>query len=147
MNLDASPRTRSQRWDAAALRSGAIVAIGIALPVTLLAAGLSDDNGGLRTVLFFGAMVGFVLGAGCAAWVQQVGTPLSHGVVAATGAYVGVQTIFVIVKLVRGGTVNWYSVFFTFGLVAVSGLIGGVLGGRLQARGITPSTTRSGRTS
>ena len=115
----------------------------LAIPLTLIAALLDSNDTGLNALFFFGAMFGFVLGAGCAAWLQQRGTPLTHGIVTAMVAYVGAQTIFVAIRLIRGNSVNWFGVFFTLSLVMLAGLFGGLLGSLLQARGVVPSSRRT----
>ncbi len=110
-----------------------------AVPITVIAAIVDSDSGAANALFFFGAMLGFVVGGGCAAWVQTVGTPSSHGVVTAAGTYLAVQAVLIVVRLVGGDDVNWFGVFFTLGLVLVAGLIGGLLGARLSAQGILPS--------
>jgi len=115
----------------------------LAIPLTLIAALVDSNDTGLNALFFFGAMFGFVLGAGCAAWLQQRGTPLTHGIVTAMVAYVGAQTIFVAIRLIRGNSVNWFGVFFTLSLVMLAGLFGGLLGSLLQARGVVPSSRRT----
>ena len=135
----------SATWDAVALRAGAGVALMISIPVTVIAALVDSDSSGVNALFFFGAILGFVLGAGCAAWVQRVGTPISHGIVTASGSYLAAQAVFVVIRLVRGDEVNWFGVFFTLMLVVGAGLIGGLLGSRLQARGFEPSINRGRR--
>ena len=130
------------RWDWQALRAGASIALVFAVPLTVLAAVIDSDSGALNALFFFGAMFGFILGGGCAAWVQRAGTPMSHGVVSAAGTYLAAQAVFVTIRLAGGDTVNWFSVFFTLGLVSVAGMFGGVLGNRLQQRGFVPSSAR-----
>lgn len=130
------------RWDWQALRAGAMVALVFAVPLTVLAAVVDSDSGALNALFFFGATLGFILGGGCAAWVQRAGTPLSHGVVSAAATYVAVQAVFIAIRLGGGDSVDWFSVFFTFGIVSVAGMFGGVLGNRLQQQGLMPSSTR-----
>jgi hypothetical protein len=130
------------RWDIQAVRAGIGVCLLLAVPLTLVAAFVDSDDTGLNALFFFGAMFGFVLGAGCAAWIQQRGTPLSHGIVTAMIAYLGAQAVFVTIRLAGGNDVNWFGVFFTLSLVMLSGLFGGLLGSLVQARGITPSSRR-----
>lgn len=141
--IDTINAVRPGHWDWQALRAGAMVAVVFAVPLTVLAAIVDSDNGALNALFFFGAMFGFILGGGCAAWVQRAGTPMSHGVVSAAGTYLAVQAVFVAIRLAGGDTVNWFSVFFTLGLVSVAGMFGGVLGSRLQQRGFVPSSARS----
>ena len=123
----------SGRWDADALRAGASVSLLFAVPITVVA-WIVDDSG-LSAFFFFGALFGFVMGSGVAAWVQEVGAPLSHGIVAAGGTYLIAQGVFVLVRLIGGSEVRWLSVLFTLNLVLLAGLVGGVLGSRLQAKG------------
>jgi hypothetical protein len=127
------------RWDADALRAGAGVSLVFAVPLTVLAAVVDSSSAGLNAVFFFGALFGFVLGAGCAAWVQRTGTPLSHGVVTAGGTYLITQAAFIAIALVTGREVNWFGAMFTLSLVLLAGVVGGVLGQRLQAKGFEPS--------
>jgi hypothetical protein len=133
-------RGLESRWDVAALRAGAGVCLLIAIPLTVIAAIVDSDDGGVQALFFFGAMAGFVVGGGCAAWVERRGTPISHSVVTTGGTYLATQAVFVVIRLIAGRDVNWFGVFFTLGLVLLAGVVGGLLGARLQASGFTPST-------
>ena len=147
MNGTSTSASSSGRWDVAAIRAGIGVCLLLAIPLTLVAAFVDSDSSGLNAFFFFGAMFGFVLGGGCAAWVQRRGTPLSHSVATTIAAYVGAQSIFILIRLVRGDDVNWFGVFFTLSLVILAGVAGGILGSQLQARGFLPSSqTRPGQT-
>jgi hypothetical protein len=137
-----SPDTTVGRWDLDAIRAGIGVCLLLAIPLTLIAAFVDTDSSGLNALFFFGAMFGFVVGGGCAAWVQRAGTPMSHGVITTIVAYLGAQSVFVIIRLVRGESVNWFGVFFTLSLVILAGLFGGLLGSQLDARGFRPSSRR-----
>jgi hypothetical protein len=134
------------RLDREALRQGGTVSLVFAVPFAVLSrlfAG-SDDSSGFAALLWLMALAGFVVGAGVAAWLQRSGLPLVHGMVAAGGSYLTAQIVFIVVKLARGGDVNWLSALFTFTFVLVAGLIGGALGSMLQRRGIAPRS-RAGR--
>lgn len=135
----------SGRWDADAIKAGIGVCLILAVPLTLVAAFVDSDDSGLNALFFFGAMFGFVLGSGCAAWIQQRGAPFSHAVVTGIIAYSGAQAVFVAMRLIGGDSVNWFSVFFTLSLVILAGMIGGGLGSTLQARGFVPSNRRAQR--
>lgn len=119
-----------------------MVALVFAVPITLIASFVDSDDDGVNALFFFAAMLGFVIGSGCAAWVQRVGTPLSHGVVTASGTYLAAQAVFVVIRLIGGNDVNLFRIFFTLMIVVGAGLLGGVLGRRLQARGFVPSSWR-----
>lgn len=129
------------RWDRDALRAGASVALVFAVPFSVAArwAAESRDDSGLAFWLSVGAVVGFVLGAGCAAWVQRVDLPLTHALATAVGTYTAAQAVFIAVRLLRGSDVNWFAAFFNLSVVVGAGLVGGSLGRRLRAKGFRPS--------
>ena len=133
----------SARWDVPALKSGGLVALVFAVPFSLGSRWAADrDESTLATILVIGAVLGFVLGAGCAAWVQRVELPLSHGLVTAVGTYIVAQAVFVVVRLARGGEVHWFALLFNLSVTVAAGLVGGILGERLQAKGFRPSHMR-----
>ena len=131
------------RWDPDALKAGAGVSLVFAVPFAIGARWAADSRHDDTLALWFsiGALIGFVVGAGCAAWVQRVGFPLSHGLVTAIGTYVAAQAVFITIKLLRGGDVNWFASMFTLSAVTGAGLLGGLLGKQLHARGVRPSGT------
>lgn len=130
----------STKWDPEALRAGVGVTVMFAAPF-LIAARLVADNDSKSpwaVPLILVAIVGFVLGAGVAAWRQRCRTPLSHGIVTAGGTFVIVQGIFVVINLARGNDVHWFNIAFTLTLTMFAGMIGGLLGINLQKRGLVP---------
>jgi uncharacterized membrane protein YfcA len=130
-----------QRWDVPALKAGGMVALVFAVPFSVGSRWAADrDDSNLAVLLAIGAVLGFVLGAGCAAWVQRVGLPLSHGIVTAAGTYLVAQAVFVVIRLARGSEVRWFALLFNLSVTVGAGLIGGVLGERLQAKGFRPSS-------
>ena len=128
------------RWDWQALRAGGFVALVFAAPFSIGApwAAGSDDSA-LAVWLSIGAVLGFVLGAGCAAWVQRKDLPLSHGIATAMGTYAIAQAVFIAIELARGDEVNWFAALFNLSVMGGAGLIGGLLGGRLRSKGFRPS--------
>ncbi len=130
------------RWDFDALRAGGMVALVFAVPLSIGATWAADnDDSALALWLSVGAVLGFVLGAGCAAWVQRCELPLKHGLATAIGTYAIAQAVFIVVKLVRGNEVNWFAALFNLSVMAGAGLIGGLLGKRLSDRGFHPSSS------
>jgi hypothetical protein len=128
------------RWDWAAIRAGAAVSLVFAVPLAVGARIAADgDNSGVAIGLSIGATLGFLIGAGCAAWIQQVGFPLSHGLVTAGGTYLAAQAVFFTIRIIRGDEVRWFGALFTLTFVLLAGLIGGLLGQRLQSAGSQPS--------
>ena len=131
----------SARLDWDAVRAGGLVCLVLAVPFSLAGRWAADnDDGGLAGALVFCAVVGFVIGAGCAAWIQRVDAPLTHGVVTAAGTYVLAQAVFVTIRLARGLDVQWFGVVFNLTVVTFAGVLGGFLGQRLRARGFVPGT-------
>lgn len=130
----------NDRWDFDALRAGGLVALVFAVPFSIGATWAADrDDSALALWLSLGAVLGFVLGAGCAAWVQRRELPLSHGIATAVGTYAIAQAVFIAVKLARGSDVNWFASLFNLSVMGGAGLIGGLLGKRLRDRGFRPS--------
>ena len=129
-------------WNA--LRAGGSVALVFAIPFSIAARIVAEGDGseGIASLLSLAALVGFVLGAGVAAWAQQLQLPLKHGIICALGTYVAAQTVFIIIRALRDNEVRWLAALFNLTAVAVAGLLGGALGGALQRRGILPSSTR-----
>ncbi len=132
--------TASPRWDWAAVRAGAAVSLIFALPLAIGAriAG-NGDHEAVAVGLSIGATIAFFVGAGCAAWIQRVGFPLSHGLVTAGGTYVAAQAVFIVVRLARGEEVRWFAAMFTLTFVMFAGLLGGLAGQRLRSAGIQPT--------
>ncbi len=136
------------RWDIDALRAGGMVALVFAVPFSVGARWASDsrDDSTMALWLSIGAVIGFVLGAGCAAWVQRRQLPLSHGIATAIVTYSLAQAVFILIRLLRGSDVNWFAALFNLSVVAGAGLLGGVLGQRLRSKGFRPSgMERDGR--
>ena len=140
VNVRVNHRHDPGRWDWDAIRAGAMVALVFAVPFSIAGRWVADnrDDAALLVWLNLGAAVGFVLGAGCAAWVQRVDMPLSHGLVTAIGTYLAAQAVFVVVRLVRGLDVRWFAIAFNLTVVLAAGLVGGLLGQQLRNRGVLP---------
>lgn len=126
--------------DRAALGRGALVSLVFAIPFSVLLSIVSDSEGGSswEGLFFLGAFGGFVLGAGVAAWIQDRGLPFLHGMVCAGGTYLATQTLFTVVRLVRGESISAFALIFTFTFVLFAGVIGGALGSLLRRRGLLP---------
>ena len=127
--------------DWAAIRSGALVALVFAVPLSAAGTWVAGNKGDHPAApwLALGAAVGFVLGAGVAAWVQERDLPLTHALVCAIGTYVAAQVVFIGIRLALGRDVRWFAAVFNLTVVAAAGLIGGGLGMALQRRGFSPT--------
>jgi hypothetical protein len=131
------------RWDVPALRAGAGVCVVIAVPLQVLAL-LAGGDSPWSLPLRLTALVGFLIGAGVAAWVQRTGFPLAHGLVTAIAAFVAVQIAFIVGRAIAGNPLRVGAFLANLPLVVGVGLLGGLLGQALQRRGIAPSTHRRG---
>ena len=123
-------------WDFAAIRAGASVCLVFAVPFSIASRIFADSAAAV--LLSLGALAGFLLGSAVAAWHQQQRAPLSHAMVTAAGSYIIPQTVFIIVKLARGGEVRWLGVFFTLTATLFVGIIGGFIGNEMLKRGARP---------
>jgi len=131
------------RIDWEAVRAGALVCLVFAVPFSIAARWAADnDRSGLATALVLVAVVGFLVGGGCAAWVQRVDAPLTHGVITAALTYTVAQALFIAVRLLRGQDVQWFAVVFNLTVATFAGLLGGILGQRLRSRGFVPGSRR-----
>ena len=130
----------SEKWDTRALKAGAVVTLTFAVPFQVAAKLISDDNkdSGLVLPLILVSLFGFVLGAGVGAWQQTKRTPLSHGIVTASGTFAVVQGVFVVINLIQGDDIRWFNIFFNLTVTVFAGSIGGLLGMNLQKRGLEP---------
>ena len=92
----------NDRFDLAAVRSGALVCLVFAVPFSLAARWAADsrDDDGLAIILSLAAIAGFVVGSGVAAWVQTKGLPLAHAMITASATYLGAQAVFIVARLV-----------------------------------------------
>lgn len=138
----------SSRWDVAALKAGGSVALVFAVPLSILARVLTDraeDDGtssSLAPWLAFGALLAFVLGAGVAAWHQDRSTPLSHGIVAAGGAFVIGQAALLVVRVISGGDIRWLAIALNLTMTLVAGTVGGFIGSYMRRSGLVPGSRR-----
>ena len=132
------------RFDLQALRAGAGVCLVFAVPFAVAArwAAESRDDAGLATLFSLGALLGFILGSGVAAWFQQRDYPLAHGLVTAVATYLATQAVLIAIKAVRGSEIHWYAALFNVAPVLGAGLIGGFLGMHLQRKGSVPTAQR-----
>ena len=113
--------------DARALYEGGLIAAVIAVPAGVIGRVLADRPDQPDWL--------WVLGAGVAAWRQDRGLPLVHGVVTAVGVFVVVQTLGVVIRLARGDSVTWSRIASSLLLSLMAGTVGGLLGSFLLSHG------------
>jgi hypothetical protein len=126
----------NERLDPKALREGAIVAAVVAVPAGVVGRVLSDrpDQPDWLWVLVVVVLAGLVAGAAVAASRQDRGFPLTHGVVTAVGVFVAVQTVGILIRLLRGDSISWSRVTSSLLLSLMAGMAGGLLGSALLSQ-------------
>ena len=121
------------RFDWPAIRTGALVAIAICLPVALVAEAIVDQDDDSQPpivfVLYLAVLVGFVVGGWFAA-KRASESPYSSGALAALAAFVAIQAVGIVARLVDGDDIR-VTLIVTNGLLAYGC---GLLGGGLEAR-------------
>lgn len=142
MNRSVVDSDATGRWDRQALRAGASVAVTFAVPLQIVALALGSDSA-LAALARIGALAGFLVGAGVAAWVQQRRMPLTHGLACALGAFAVVQVAFIIGRAVAGTELRLGAAVANLAPVLGVGLLGGFLGSRLQRSGLQPRIVRA----
>jgi hypothetical protein len=120
----------NDRLDPKALREGALVAAVVAVPAGVVGRVLSDrpDQPDWLWLLVVVVLAGLVAGAAVAASRQDRGFPLTHGVVTAVGVFVAVQTVGILIRLLRGDSISWSRVTSSLLLSLMAGMAGGLLG-------------------
>jgi H+/Cl- antiporter ClcA len=126
----------NERLDPRALREGALVAAAVAVPAGVVGRVLSDrpDQPDWLWVLVVVVLAGLVAGAAVAASHQDRGFPLTHGVVTAVGVFVAVQTVGILIRLVRDDSISWSRVTSSLLLSLMAGLVGGLVGSALLSQ-------------
>jgi uncharacterized membrane protein YdcZ (DUF606 family) len=124
------------------------VALVFAVPFMLLAAYLArgDRQSAAAPWLILLGLAGFVIGGGVAAMSQRLRLPISHGMIAATLAFVVPQAVLIIIQALRGNDIDWLASLFNLSAVVVCGTIGGALGSMMQRRGLTLPSAPTGDT-
>lgn len=127
-------RTGGAVVDRAAVVRGALVATAICLPLAIVAQQVVDPDDGtaLAPLLFLAVLVGFAVG-GFVAARQATGAPFTNGGVAALLAFVAIQGVALVVRLVDGDPPSATTLVFNALLAFACGLAGGALAGRAAA--------------
>jgi len=115
--------------DRPAVLKGMAAAAVIAVPFALLGLAASDEDslGWAGWLSVLGILLGLVIGGFLAARDQQVGAPLTHGIVAAMAVYVIVQGIGILKRAVAGEELNWAKYASSLLLSIVAGTVGALL--------------------
>ncbi len=126
MDAKQQPLLANLEWPA--ILAGALVAGVVGVAVTLGVAAVDPDDGSpLLLLATVGALAGFLTGGIVAAY-RTTDRPATHGALAAAAAFVVVQAVGIVRRLIVGDDLSWLSYAY-FGLLAMTtGLAGGYLG-------------------
>jgi hypothetical protein len=117
---------------------GTVTALVVALPAGILNQLLvsnGDVTGGSPWAVLFWILI--VLGAAAGGWAVIRLSPRAHlgwAAGAGAGAYVVVQAIGVVRRLIAGDTISWLAYPFLLLLMAVCGMLGGMFAARTVRR-------------
>jgi putative membrane protein (TIGR04086 family) len=119
----------------ALLRGIAIAAI-VAVPAALVGLWASDNDslGWLGAIAVVVVLIGLGLGAAIAAHRQEVGSPITHGMLAALLLFLVVQGIGVVRRSLAGDDIDWSRILSAAVLALIVGAVGGLIGGRIEGR-------------
>lgn len=125
--------------DGDALRKGVAVAAAVSIPIGVLAWLVLDDDPDVEQPWWVGVfslavLVALGVGAFVAARDQRQGTPLMHGIVAAAVVFSALELLRVVRLTVRDADLEWSTVLSNAMLTLLAGIVGGVVGGRANAR-------------
>ena len=99
----------ADRIEPAAVRTGALVAISLCLPVALAAQLIVDDSDNSQPpivyLLYIAVLVGFATG-GFAAAKRTTESPYASGAVAALVAFVAIQAVGIVARLIDGDPIR-----------------------------------------
>jgi putative membrane protein (TIGR04086 family) len=121
--------------DVPSLLRGVAVAAVIAVPAALIGLWASDgdDLGWLAGLAVLVVLLGLVIGGAVAAHRQEVGAPLTHGLLTAVLLFVIVQGIGLLRRAIAGDEITWSRIASSAVLSLLAGAVGGALGGRLHS--------------
>jgi hypothetical protein len=113
---------------------GALVALAGIVPLAIISAAVddpSDSDGGWRILIFFGVLACWFF-AGSVAGSRALDAPLTHGALAALGAFFGWVVFRTVAGFVSDGEAGYEAwTVVSVGLFALAcGLLGGVAGAR-----------------
>jgi hypothetical protein len=125
-------------WDRHALRDGISVAALGAVPFGVIGRLIVGDDGSRSVLALFTflVLIALLMGGAIAAWRQELGRPLSHGIATALITFAAVQLVGIVRRAVAGDDIRWGRILSTALLTLIVGTVGGLVGGFMQSRGV-----------
>lgn len=125
------PSIAPSSFDARAVMPGAMVTLVIALPAGIVNQVLVDrgaiEEGSPLALVFFAIIVLAGVVGGFVSGRRAPDSPLLHGAMASASAYVIVQGIGVIRRLIAGDSLSWLSYLYLAVLMATCGMVGALV--------------------
>lgn len=126
---------RGQEIEWGAVRAGALAAIAICLPVSILGKVLIDDpeHSSATPVVFLAVLVGFAVGGWVAA-KRSTDSPYTAALLSSLGAFVLIQAVTIISLALRDKEINVVVIISNAFFAYASGLLGAAIVARSRAR-------------
>lgn len=112
--------------DGRAVLAGAVVAVAVCVPAAIVGQFLTDRDSGAVVVPFLVVLLGLAAG-GYAAARQAPTFPYTNAALAALLAFVLVQAVGIVLRVVRDDPVRIAQIVFSGLMAYASGLLGGVV--------------------
>lgn len=123
-----------------AVGAGVVAALALALPAGLIGAVVVEHESNNGVFVFFLVIMAGMLAGGFVAGSKRPDSPLTHGALAGTAAYVVAQVVTVFVRVLDGADLRSPAVYVFNALLAASlGIVGGLVAERRHARLESPS--------
>jgi hypothetical protein len=121
--------------DRGAVVAGAGLAVMVAVPAIALGQALESAAGGNAVIPLYLVILGGLCAGGRRAALRQPLSPLTHGALAAIGAYVALVAVIVLIQLALGREVaDPVSLVFNGLMAASAGIFGGYLAARREGQ-------------
>ena len=124
-------RGQDVEWDA--VRAGALAAIAICLPVSIVGKLLVDDpeHSSVTPIVFLAVLAGFAVGGWVAA--KRSASPYTAALLSSLGAFVVIEAITIISLVIRDKDINVVVILSNAFFAYASGLLGAAIVARSRA--------------
>ena len=127
-----SRRGRDIEWDA--VRAGALAAIAICLPVSIIGKVLVDDpeHSSVTPIIFVAVLAGFAVGGWVAA-KRSLESPYTAALLSSLGAFVLIEAVTIVSLAIRDKDINVIVIISNAFFAYASGLLGAAIVARSRA--------------
>jgi hypothetical protein len=127
-----SRRGRDIEWDA--VRAGALAAIAICLPVSIIGKVLVDDpeHSSVTPIIFIAVLAGFAVGGWVAA-KRSLESPYTAALLSSLGAFVLIEAVTIVSLAIRDKDINVIVIISNAFFAYASGLLGAAIVARSRS--------------